>query len=299
MNTSTALNSTASMNHMNHFPRHSASWIETASVVAAALLLTGAAIDGTHFRAPPDAKEYQSRVKVATEAFPLNFGNWVGQDVEPDLSAVKLLHPNVMLSRHYVDPIKGGSAGFLFVDCQDARDTVGHYPPICYPSQGWSLQTTTLKDWNLPHSVVHGTEYLFVRGVFDGNGSEYVDNFFVLPGAGIEPNRDEVIKAAGDLQRRFYGVAQIQLVFSGDTTESQRDEAFAELIGPMEDLMKTVETIHADGAAPLAKVGASSAGDRPSIASGGSAVAFVRYLGPSQTNLRENPAREICNDRLE
>jgi hypothetical protein len=147
------------------------------------------------------------------------------------------------MSRQYVNYQISMSVGFLFVDCQDARDTVGHYPPICYPAQGWSLQLRERKDWTLPHMTIHGTEYTFVRGDFDTSGTEVVDDFFVLPAGGTQPDRDAVIKAAADLQRRFYGVAQVQLVFASDCTQEQRARAFAELIGPLEKLIQTVQTI--------------------------------------------------------
>jgi hypothetical protein len=237
------------------------SWIERLSVVASALLLVGASLDGRHFRPPPDASEYLNRVKAASEVLPPQMGNWMGVAADVPQSAIRLLHPNVMISRSYKNLVTGAVAGFLFVDCQDARDTVGHYPPICYPAAGWSLQVTDPRDWNLPHMVVHGTEYTFAKGDFDGNGNEIVDNFFVLPGVGTMPNRDEVIKAAGDLQRRFYGVAQIQLVFDGDVPEAQREQTFQELIGPLEGLMHTVQTIRPDSAAQVPTAAALGKGE--------------------------------------
>jgi hypothetical protein len=135
------------------------------------------------------------------------------------------------------------SVGMLFVDCQDARDTVGHYPPICYPSQGWSLQARDPSDWQLPNMTIHGMEYTFVRGVLDNTSTIVVDDFFVLPGVGTRPERQAVMAAAADLQRRFYGVAQVQLVFVGEYNKDQRRQAFAELIGPLENLIQTVENV--------------------------------------------------------
>jgi hypothetical protein len=232
-------------------PRRAAiGWRQLLPVLAAAVLLIGAGVEGRHFRPPPDTSAYRARViaAAADDQFPLNLGDWRGTAVPEDVAAVKLLHPIVMISRQYhgiANDDRGNVndeyVGFLFVDCGDARDTVGHYPPICYPSQGWRLELSTQRDWKLPNRVIHGAEYTFVRGTFDGSGKLTVDNFFILPSEGTVADRTDVITAAGDLQRRFYGVAQVQLVFQGDPSAEEREQAFTELVGPMDHLIQTVE----------------------------------------------------------
>jgi hypothetical protein len=219
-------------------------WSQRLSLLATLALLCAAGAESTKFRPPPDASAYRQRVGLAEAAVPMNLGEWVGTDVPVEQSAVKLLRPYFIISRRYVNQRAGMSVDLLFVDCQDARDTVGHYPPICYPSQGWSLQGRDQTDWNLSHMTIHGMEYTFVKGVLDASDTELVDDFFVLPGQGTQYDRTAVMSAAGDLQRRFYGVAQVQLVFSGEYTKDQRRQAFNELIGPLEGLIQTVETIH-------------------------------------------------------
>ena len=181
----------------------------------------------------------------------MTIGDWVGKDVPVDQSAVKLLRPNVIISRQYHNTVTGSTVGFLFVDCSDARDTIGHYPPICYPSQGFSPELTETHDWHLPHMTIHGTEYNFVRSVFDSDGKLWVDDFFVLPGAGTVPDRTPVIAAAADLQRRFYGVAQVQLVFNVQGTGEERDQTFTELFSPLERLFQNVEVIHPNNGSDL------------------------------------------------
>jgi Protein of unknown function (DUF3485) len=217
-------------------------------LLASTILLGGAAAESTKFRPPPDATEYRQRVTAAKDALPLDLGDWQGKITPVEQSAVKLLRPNFIISRQYINYKIPLSVGFLFVECQDARDTVGHYPPICYPSQGWSLQLHERKDWTLPNMTIHGTEYTFVRGDFDSSGTQVVDDFFVIPGVGTRPDRESVIAAAADLQRRFYGVAQVQLVFYGESTREQREQAFKELVGPLENLIQTVQTVQPGGA---------------------------------------------------
>jgi Protein of unknown function (DUF3485) len=216
-------------------------------IVISVLLLCGAGAESRRFRPPPDATAYRAKVKAATEAMPRVMGNWRGQDVPVERAAVMLLHPNVIVSRRYVNRLNGATVDLLLVDCEDARDTIGHYPPICYPSQGWSLQLTKPMDWKLAHRVVHGTEYTFVRGIFDRNGSQVVDDFFVLPEVGTAPDRGAVIAAAGDLSRRFYGVAQVQLVFPGEYASEQREQMFGELMGPLEGLIESIQTVQEHG----------------------------------------------------
>jgi hypothetical protein len=186
---------------------------------------------------------YRDRVGIAKDGVPVNLGDWQGLNTPVEQSAVKLLRPYFIISREYTNYQIPMSVGLLFVDCQDARDTVGHYPPICYPAQGWSLQLQERKDWKLPRMTISGMEYTFVRGDFDSSGTEVVDDFFVLPGAGTAPDREAVMAAAGNLQRRFYGVAQVQLVFSSEYTKEQRERAFSDLIGPLQNLIESVQTI--------------------------------------------------------
>jgi uncharacterized protein DUF3485 len=255
---------------MNMANRTIFSWRQGLPLVGAVLLLCGAGIEGRAFRAPPDAAEYRSRVWAARTAVPLNIGDWKGADEPVEVEAVTLLRPYFIISRQYQNMLTGRRAGFLFVDCQDARDTISHYPPNCYRGAGWSLELAEPKDWQLPHMTVHLTEYTFTQGMFDANGQLFVDDFFVLPGAETAPNRTAVIAAARDLQRRFYGVAQVQLVYHGDSTLQERRRTFSELIGPLENLIQTVETIQ-----PKASVPAASAEGNAS-AKEGNASATVR-----------------------
>jgi hypothetical protein len=224
--------------------------LERAAIALSLAMIVGAGIEGRQFRPPPDASGYQARVKaVADQLLPpaLVLGDWVGKERDVDASAVTLLRPNVIVSREFDNAKTGEKVGLLFVDCSDARDTVGHYPPICYPSQGWSLQTGTQTQWALPNVKVNGMEYTFVRGDFNGDDNLLVDDFFVLPGAGTTPYRSDVIKAAGDLQRRFYGVAQVQLVFfDSQYTADRRHQAFVDIVGPLEKLLQTVQEIKPD-----------------------------------------------------
>ena len=228
---------------MNMPWRTNFNWGQRLSMLLAAALLCGAGIESRKFRAPPDAADYRARVEKARRAFGLSLGDWQGVDQKVQVEAVKLLRPSFIISRGYRNMRTGEVVSLLVVDCQDARDTISHYPPVCYKGAGWSLEGSDHIDWPLTHMTIHGTEYTFVNGSLGSGETLKVDDFFVIPGMGTAPERDAVIAAARDMQRRFYGVAQIQLVFQGDTSREQRDKVFSELIGPLENLIQTIETI--------------------------------------------------------
>lgn len=79
------------------------------------------------------------RIRRVLEGVPLRCGEWIGEEQPLAPAAVELLRPNASLSRSY-RRIGGDERVMLsLIHCSDARDMAGHYPPICYPSHGWSL----------------------------------------------------------------------------------------------------------------------------------------------------------------
>jgi Protein of unknown function (DUF3485) len=229
---------------MKNNTRHPVSVLsERLAAVLSVLLLCGAAAESWQFRPPPDATGYFNHVKAAADALPLMTGDWIGTTTPVSQGAIDMLHPNVIISRDYRNTATGATVGFLFVECQDARDELGHFPPVCYPAQGWLLQSTASKDWQVGDTTLHGKEYTLSQGEFLNNQTQIVSDFFLMPGIGSEPDMNAVQSAAGDLQRRFYGVAQVQFIFPVEFSEAQRSQAISELIGPMQNLMQSVLTI--------------------------------------------------------
>src|SRR4051794_30845872 len=101
-------------------------------------VLAGIAADNArHARKQQDAAPFHARARKAIEAYPYVIGYWAGKDVEVPTAAVKLLHPNMIVSRHFVNQgERWGTvleADVLIVQCADSRDMTGHFPPICYP----------------------------------------------------------------------------------------------------------------------------------------------------------------------
>ena len=51
---------------------------------------------------------------------------------------------------------------------------------------------------------------------------------------------DAVSSAAEDYQERYYGAAQVQMVFSATMSQEQRDQIFTEMVGARPDIIRTL-----------------------------------------------------------
>ena len=122
----------------------------------------------------------------------------------------------------------------MLVECRDPRSMVGHYPPICYPGQGWILQQASAQQWVVGDKVIPGTEYSFVGTIpaSEDRAAEKmtIRNFFVLPGGRMEKDMAGVDATVKNYRMLPYGVAQIQLLFDGSVALRDRDRIFAALI---------------------------------------------------------------------
>jgi hypothetical protein len=211
----------------------------------------------THLK-PQDVEPYHARAKAAIEAVPYVIGYWTGQDEEIPVAAQKLLRPNAILSRLYVDNSPADYrnahrfASLLIVQCRDSRDMVGHYPPICYRAHGMTLDEANCgpRDWIVGGMKIPGYEYQFT-GLVEGKAiRKTVYNFLIVPGRGIVRDMKGVEQAAEDYQERYYGAAQFQVVFHGPAStrgadaRAQRDRIFTTL---MEPNIKLIETLTSGG----------------------------------------------------
>jgi hypothetical protein len=209
-------------------------------------VLSGIAADNARHVKPQDAAPYHARARKVAEAFPYVIGYWAGKDVEVPTAAVKLLQPNVIVSRHFVNQGEHwGSvleADLLIVQCADSRDMTGHFPPICYPSSGEPLISQRPFKLTCAETDISGTEYIFdSRQERNGMLRKSVYDFFVVPGRGIVPDITDVRSAASDYQRRCFGAAQFQVVMNADLPPEQRDAIFTTLIGADSELIRVLK----------------------------------------------------------
>ena len=201
-------------------------------ILATLVLLAGVVVEGLARPNPANSEPFHRRVREASKGIQTTIADWHGVDVEVPPAAVALLRPNVILQRRYTNRKTGRRADFLLVQCQDARDMAGHYPPICYPSHGWNAAGTEPAQWKVEGRSITGVEYYFTR-LHDGRDVGcYVRNLIILPTGNLVRDMDQVRAAASDYLRQFYGAAQIQVVIDADVPGAERDEIFAELIGP-------------------------------------------------------------------
>jgi hypothetical protein len=213
-------------------------------------LLTGIfAEQRTHLK-PKDVEPYHARAKAAVEQVPYFIGTWTGRDDEIPVAAQKLLRPNAILSRTFVDTApeyrQRRAASLLIVQCRDSRDMVGHYPPICYRAHGLTIDEKSCgpRDWTVNGRTIPGYEYHFTEVLGGRSSRTTVYNFLIVPGRGIVRDMKGVEQAAEDYQQRYFGAAQFQVVFQSDgsaePSREERDEMFATLMGPNIQLIETL-----------------------------------------------------------
>ena len=198
---------------------------------AIAIVLLGA-IGAARWYGPSagDAEPYHERVRLAAAAMPLRIGNLVGSEEPVLTAAVDMLQSNVAMHRVYRDLETGGTASLLLVQCKDARNLAGHYPPICYPGQGWHLDRQIPTKWECGGRVIGGTEYDFSYGALGGARRIVIANFMLLPDGTVAPDMAAVHRIASDHKRRFFGAAQVQIVSDARLPAQQRDRIVRELL---------------------------------------------------------------------
>jgi hypothetical protein len=224
------------------------------SILASPLLCLGllggiVAEDATHLQ-PADVEPYHARARVVIEAWPTTIpeGDWTLVEAQPlPESAEQLLHPNCVISRGYRSRtirVNGqpAQASLLIVQCKDARDMAGHYPPICYPASGEPQLSAVAFKMLVNGIPISGMQYEFLREVLPA-ARQCVYDFFVVPGKGVVADMAGVRKSAGDYQRRWYGAAQFQVVMNADYPPEVRDQIFREIIGASPTALTVLNTV--------------------------------------------------------
>lgn len=206
--------------------------------LAAAILLASMAIGGVDVVPVPGREAYFRQVAASIESIPYAIEDWRGQDEEVIQAARKLLKPTAMLQRRYVRP-GDGSFGLLVVHCKDVRDMEGHYPPICYPSQGWTPDGRSNETITVGGETVPMRRYIFERSVGLETSRIVVWDVFVMPGEEhLMADIDGLTRAARSTRRAGLGAAQVQVLMpEGSGQERPIVEAC------LTALLPTIETI--------------------------------------------------------
>lgn len=185
-----------------------------------------------------DAAPFHKAAAEAIAAIPSKFGDWEASDVPIPASARTLLKPNALMCRACRNASTGERASLVLVQCRDSRDMAGHYPPICYPGQGWvESDTHETVDIPLKNTTIKAVRYEFRRSAFDQDRWLVVYDFFAIPGQGLPLDMAAVRRAAADYTARPFGAAQIQVVFDGHRAIAEESQVVAALLTPVEPVI--------------------------------------------------------------
>lgn len=215
----------------------------TAGVITAMWLVGG-------YSARPAAASgrYFESVAQAIDALPYKIGDWVGMDVPVQPAAADLLNPNKLLQRRYMNPKTGAVVQILIVHCGETRDMLGHYPPVCYPAQGWVQEGATNVRFRVNGSESEAMEYRFRRSLQGVEGEMIITNFFILPGQGPIVARDvgALNEAAESLRLAALGAAQVQILSEPDMSAEDRASLVDRFAAALEPAMKAIAQEVAD-----------------------------------------------------
>ena len=211
-------------------------------MVAAVLVLGGMGVAAWQRPKPADAAPYHAKIKRMAKSIPEQVGHWVGTEQAVPRSAIQLLHPNVLRSLRYQNTATGETVSFVLVQCKDARDMAGHYPPICYPANGWTISGKQKETWNVGGMKIPGMTYRFEFHRPGGIQRLTIMDFIILPSGRIVRSIQDVYDAAADYRQHFFGAAQIQVVFYQTMTATERRKIFRQLIAPNVGLIKAIES---------------------------------------------------------
>ena len=211
--------------------------------MAALFLLLGISFDdASRQEAPPGAENYHASIKTAVESIPYLIGDWVGIDTEIRQEALRILDANVTLSRTYRHMGTGRIATLLLVHCSDSRSLLGHYPPVCYPSQGWTQLASAPRNVETDSMAVLGTEYTFTHGTLSQSARLGVLHFTVLPDGRTAPDMGLLEFITRDKKAKYFGGASLQLIVDAGLSDTKRDEIYKLLLQATSEWIRLVQS---------------------------------------------------------
>ena len=197
-----------------------------------------------HHEAPPETEHYHEQIRKAINSLPYTTGDWIGTNVPVPPAAFEILHTSTIFSRRFRNVRSGENVTVILIHCKDSRDILGHYPPVCYPGNGWNLESNQLLDLTVNQLTITATRYKFSRSSLEGKKLLSVLNFIILPDGKIAANLGAVHSASQDYRRKFLGVAQIQMLLSAelpDTMQIHTASFFSESLKPVIDAIWQLE----------------------------------------------------------
>jgi len=211
-------------------------------LVATTAVLGAIIVFGRGVRNLADANEYHGRIKKMVEAIPMKIDDWKGETVELPLSALALLKPNAICSRRYTHQKTGEIVDFLLVQCRTARDMLGHYPPVCYKSTGWQMQSSTEQLWQTAGLEVAAMEYEFRQafGPTRVTRRVVIGNVLILPDGRYVRDMDLVKSMAGDHTKQAFGAAQVQVRIGSSMSPEHRMVIYTNFLDVIQETIREI-----------------------------------------------------------
>jgi Protein of unknown function (DUF3485) len=216
--------------------------IRTVSPFLSLALAGGLFVHASSYASKDNSGPFHDRVRQAVDRIPIRIQDWEGTDSAIPAAASKLLKPNAMFCRRYHQISTGRHATVLMVHCRDSRDMTGHFPPVCYPSHGWTM-TSAPEECKVPlwGGQVPMEMYEFSRTEVNHFVQCIIYDFFVLPRGGLATDMSQVVRASADHHTRPYGAAQVQVIFDAGMPESERLETLHDLLTPLGPVVEMMQ----------------------------------------------------------
>jgi exosortase len=215
-------------------------WKLPASMFAIVLVLGTAYTIGQSLPDGSETDGYHAQVREVAKDLPREIGPWKSIDTELPEAAVALLRPNVLISRRYIEDKTERAFALLIVQCADARDMEGHYPPNCYPSSGWESRRSNSVDLEIGSLDARSMDYRFERGLQNSTEAIHVVNLIIVPKQGFVTKMRDIRRVGGTVSDRYYGAAQVQFVFDGQWEEEERHAVVEQVGDTFEPLIRII-----------------------------------------------------------
>ncbi len=194
-----------------------------------------------------EVNRYHEEVRSIIESIPVDINGWQGEKVPLPQSATNLLRPNGLNARRYVHSERGLSATLMIVQCRDARDMAGHYPPRCYPANGW-LTPDDSQDKFISVDGQRMAVYEYHRLAGQNERDITVYNLFALPTGELSVNMRDVYRLSADYQYRYYGAAQVQIIIDGTVDPADHEWILNEMYTIVRSSIDRVRSTHVETA---------------------------------------------------
>jgi EpsI family protein len=150
---------------------------------------------------------------AALERFPLQIGDWIGQDVPMDEAVIRATDTDALINRRYSRRNGQESVSLYVAYGVRARELMPHRPEVCYPGSGWtrtdrrSMELSLRDGMQLPCRILQ-----FSRGTLNTE-KVLVLNYYIVDGqycGDVSLLRSKAWRGSGTVR---YAV-QVQIVAS-------------------------------------------------------------------------------------